>query len=470
MDISVQKKYRINKVNLNPNEYLISLMEAGYAAGLIDQSQANRIQAEIMDLLTSTIMKYTCAESTSVKVETAEKLLISILYCVDTYCLGFSDPEACLTALQRSDMKTIYALGQECISNLLDETKSVFQDVIATRLETPLVAYNTSINGITGFFAAYHPTFHAHETPADIDYPLAADDQSLRGVWYIRQYLQNLLIENEFCQHFEPDEIDRLLNSYGKTYHIDYAQFLLNIFEIVLTNAVFSLMLGKRASNLSLSASELDRLGHKLLRLKQDEIGLVLDHAIAKLIEEFNFIEPHQSAYIYKCAPNLRSRLINALEIDRLSQLAIVDRSGEEWQLTSFEQDQLMDNESLRQLIANVLACTDPSVKAEIILSRVKTLTDFLEVLQSDCLFDDDYRTLFEKLEDMELSLLLQALFADDLREGPINLSSDRIFHHADSDENPEWARHLIRLLQEMDPVRLKSLEVMINPRVSFME
>jgi hypothetical protein len=48
------------------------------------------------------------------------------------------------------------------------------------------------------FLKKYNILFEAHNTMASIDYPLAVDDMSLQGVFYIRQYLERLHIESQF--------------------------------------------------------------------------------------------------------------------------------------------------------------------------------------------------------------------------------------------------------------------------------
>ena len=42
---------------------------------------------------------------------------------------------------------------------------------------------------------------------ASIDYPLAIDDMTIQGVYYLKQYLTYLKIETEFCQMFNQDDL-----------------------------------------------------------------------------------------------------------------------------------------------------------------------------------------------------------------------------------------------------------------------
>jgi len=59
--------------------------------------------------------------------------------------------------------------------------------------------YNTTIDESSPIFLKkYNILFEAHNTMASIDYPLAVDDMSLQGVFYIRQYLERLHIESQF--------------------------------------------------------------------------------------------------------------------------------------------------------------------------------------------------------------------------------------------------------------------------------
>ncbi|MGE5543999.1 MAG: hypothetical protein ACM3UW_03420 [Bacillota bacterium] len=94
----------------------------------------------------------------------------------------------------------------------------------------------------------------------------------------------------------------------------------------------------------------------------------------------------------------------------------------------------------------DLLACTDPAGKVQLILSRVKSLVDFIDIFKADCLFDNDYRVLFELLGDMKLSILARIIFVDELLERPDAFSLSRAISSSRSAET-KWVNQLAGFL-----------------------
>ena len=49
-----------------------------------------------------------------------------------------------------------------------------------------------------------------------IDYPLVFDDMRVRGMTYIKDYLEHLAIETAYCTLFSIEDINRLLYDFGR--------------------------------------------------------------------------------------------------------------------------------------------------------------------------------------------------------------------------------------------------------------
>ena len=61
----------------------------------------------------------------------------------------------------------------------------------------------------------------------------------------IKNYLKNINIENRICSYFDKSAIDNMLENYGKMYSINYRDLLINVFELTITNAVFSFIINR---------------------------------------------------------------------------------------------------------------------------------------------------------------------------------------------------------------------------------
>jgi hypothetical protein len=164
------KRSRLQADAPEPNEYFLTLLESANDAALITPADARDMQMQIMDVLKDNITRYTRGKSSSVREETAQELLSSILYCIDAYCTTLT-PEECIVELQTAGIKGAYEKGLTRVRSLVREARALYGDVMATRLDTRLIAYNSTVDeAIPGFFAVYDTRFGAHETAADIDY------------------------------------------------------------------------------------------------------------------------------------------------------------------------------------------------------------------------------------------------------------------------------------------------------------
>lgn len=450
----------LHKTDLNPNEYLLSLLELAYQLQLLSKSDLDNIQSQIMDILKVQIMKYTGGASSSVKVETAQNLLTSILYCIDAYGLRLETPTEFIEDLRSRPVRELYLDGLACVESCFEETGHLFKAILSNRIQTKLIAYNSTLEAIPEFFSGYDARFNAHNTMADIDYPLAHDHMNIRGIFYLQQYLHKLNIENRFCAYFPSGEIEQLLYNYGRVYRINYTEFLLNIFEIVLTNAIFAIMLGKDPLTLLLSPKDGNMLNYQLQRTGSSHVSSLIDESIQALAAKLQIIDPDVIEYIRQCENDLASRVINGLQEGCLDKLVITDQVPVSEVTTTFTQGQVMEDGELRQFISQILASSDTGEKVELILSHTRSLTDFLDILDADCLFGEEYTVLFESMGHLELALLVRTIMADELRDADIPLK-DRLTN-LPQPEN-EWASELLRSILLMDSDRLSIIEGLVN-------
>jgi hypothetical protein len=203
-----------------------------FLASYLSPEETVEIQAKIMRLLSKEILYYTGGKSSSVTVETAQKLLESALYSITLYLDSQSEP---YTAIKTESLEDIRQKGLELVKLKVEEAKQLLKEVRETRTPTDLIAYNGTIDvALEGFFQLYDPRFEAQSTAAVIDYPLSKDDMSVTGILYIISYLTQLKKENEFCAKYSKNHIRALLFAHGAKHHLDYREMLVNIPEIIL--------------------------------------------------------------------------------------------------------------------------------------------------------------------------------------------------------------------------------------------
>ncbi|NLJ30942.1 MAG: hypothetical protein GX424_04975 [Clostridiales bacterium] len=195
------------------------------------------LQLRMTGLLAEEVLRFNGGQSSSIRTEAAQSLLESILYAVTAYLDTLPDPPA---ALKTRDIGELREQGIVLLRRYTDECRALLPKVRATRVQTELIAYNHTVGECFGeaFFRVYDPRFQAQAAPAGpIDYPLYRDDWSVTGILYVRNYLTQLLRENEFCARFPKNRIRALLLAHGLKHRIDYREMLQNIPELIIEGA-----------------------------------------------------------------------------------------------------------------------------------------------------------------------------------------------------------------------------------------
>lgn len=315
----------IHTQTLNKNRYLLSLLDEANEAGIISQLQVNHLHSQIMDILRDTILRYNAGKSSSIRTETAQQLLLSVFYCMDACCMEYASPMECLEQLQAEGAAVLYKKGLELVCSCTDSARKLLSEVKSGKIITKVQAYNDTLDyDLPEFFTGYSAIFSAHEAMCSFDYPIAHDDQAEQGVFYIWQYLKKLSMENEFCRKFTFADIESLLAGYGKTYKIHYPDYLLNIFEIILYNSVFSVIAGKSAKNIGLGYCDLQTLLRKLTGLDEKTHKCIISNAMREIQAQLNIVQPELMDYMFLSIVELCSRLRICLDNNSLDKLVII--------------------------------------------------------------------------------------------------------------------------------------------------
>ncbi len=432
-------------------------MNEGLRAGLLTSQEMMRIQNAFMQILQELIKKYTQGESTSVTTETAESILTSIMYAADAYLFSLEEPEKAITYLKTIDVRQIYERGVEKVSQCFEETKQLFKEITANKLEVPVDAYNMTIDeSLPVFLRKYGIIFDAHNTMASIDYPLALDDMRLQGVFYMKQYLERLKLETKFCALFDQQELLDLLVHYGRECRFNYRIELFNIYELMLNNAIFSILSGGDADEIRISEGQYKRLEQQFMSLTEPQIRSVISDAMGRLQQELP-INSQLKEYMDGYKEDLAKRVANAAKHNNLRTVIITEREGGAKSIVIlFNEKDRMSDVQLRRLLHEILACERKEDKVKLILSSFHSFHDYLDMLESDCLYGDEYDALFHAFGDMELAILAKIVFYEELRSETLDLPSILLLEN----EYPmEWQMRFVQCLQGMSRERLQAFE-----------
>nr|WP_269474727.1 DUF6179 domain-containing protein [Paenibacillus sp. URB8-2] len=380
-----------------------------------------------------------------------------MMYAADAYLYNFEEPEMAITCLKTIDVRQIYERGMKMVGQCLEESKQLYKEIVANKLGVPVDAYNMTIDeSLPVFLRKYGIIFDAHNTMASIDYPLAVDDMRLQGVFYMKQYLERLKLETEFCAMFDQRELLNLLAYYGRECRFNYRIELFNIYEVVLNHAIFSVLSGGDAYQIRISESQYQRLEQQFMSLTEPQIRSVISGAMGKLQQELP-IHTRLKEYMDGCMEDIVQRVTNAAKHGSLRAVIITEReAGVKSIVLFFNEEDRMSDVELRRRLDEIMACERKEDKVKLILSSFHSFHDFLDMLESDCLYGDEHDALFHASGDMELAILAKIVFYEELRSESLDLPSILLL---ENEHRVEWQMQFVQSLKGKSRERLQAVE-----------
>lgn len=449
---NLTKHSLIKRNNLNQTYYFQSLIEEGHRLKLLSDSELENIQLQSVQLLAQRTKRFTGGESSSVKVETAQSILQSIFHSIGIYLKSFPDPDMSIVVLKEKSLAELFEQGKSLIKSQVEYAKQLFAEIQKDCLITENCAYNDTIQkGIPEFFSAFDADFAAHETPASIDYPLSDDKMDLIGIEYISNYLHKLSLENEFCKNFPGHDIHCLLRGYDD----HYEDLLINIFALVLTNALGSILADKNAIQLNIQTSDREYLQHNLANLSKDALTTLLQNASQRIIKELNISNQRLQKHITATIENISTKLKHALDNNRLDSIFISLKENNSEPVYLFAESEKLQDELFRRVADEIRECRYTSDKIAIIQRELHSLTDLIDILEGYCIFDDEFTEIFKSLGDMELALLSKKL--------PTHII-DSDFHFTENEKVwQNWLTHYLEVIDSARRERIQELAIKID-------
>ncbi len=300
-------------------DYTRSLLDEAFRCGLMNESDIARVQGGFLDSLGELIRLYTEGLSSSVSNDLAEEFLKSLLYCTDAALISLASPTDALSHLKESTIFEIYTDGLKVLRRHVYECTGLLVKLRRTRVNLPLKLYNDTLDKtLTKALRTYDPKFAAHRLKFTLDYPTAAKRSRLRGIYQVRSYVDSLIAENTLCREFEPFEIMKLYKTFCDRDISGYREPSVNIFSMLLPNAVIAEYLKKDPGTLTLTYSDCTAAEKLLSAFEDADQKEILKNAATKVC----YSDP---AYGLKAFDEVLPGLINALKHNRLANYLVVD-------------------------------------------------------------------------------------------------------------------------------------------------
>jgi hypothetical protein len=420
----------IIKVNeLRQDFYFQSLFQAICENNLITQSEIERIQFGLIELLGQEVDRYNNGESTSIQEEKAQALFRSVTYSLGFYLKSNPAIQDQIQLLRTESIKNMFYQGMELVAMRREEAKELLQELHKTGYKFINIAYQDTVyDGLLKFFHDYNVEFAADDIPASIDYPLLVSVEKYIGVEYISEYIKGLLLENELLIKFEKEKIEQLL----KSFHKDAEHMLINQFELVLTNALGCILVKAPVTELIIRRDELKWLTKRLKPLNQNELFEMLRSALQELGEKLH-ISNEIVTYAQTILPDLTSRVISNLENDTLSEVFICFEESID-DMEYYQDGAPLEDEELRELIEELNRMTSIPDRINRIRETVKSYLD-MDIILSECFIDNEILILFTFFTQEEKNILYHILQEE---AGPVGLE--------EYEPEQEWKKVLLRM------------------------
>ena len=220
------------------------------------------------------------------------------------------------------------------------------------------------------------------------------------GIEYMYRYLEGLNIENRFCSYFSNKAIEEILCGYSRYYQ----ENLINIYEVVMGNAIGRILSENDLSKLSISEEDRQVVENLCSMDDQKKLENKMLKAFKSICSNMEFNEK-EHAYLEKAVQSLSVRIKHNLENGCLDKVFITGREHIEKKFNSYQSGKQMENKVLRSVISEIKECRYVSDKIAIVKRAVKNLDDLTEILE-ECFWENEYLEVFPLLSDYELAML----------------------------------------------------------------
>ena len=222
------------------------------------------------------------------------------------------------------------------------------------------------------------------------------------GIEYINNYLETLTLENEFCYNFDICEINELLKGYDKNCEL----LLINIFELVLANSLGLIICGKSLKNLNINSIDRENIKNKLGKLSLEELQEALLKDAKRCCEILHIRNKVLVNYIRKSTIKITSLINKSIKLNKLETVFISFNEDNDNEFIEYVDGKKLSNSVFRKLSEKIRECSKVQEKVALIKNNIKSLEDLTDMLDAECLFEDEYLMCFKSLSQMEIILL----------------------------------------------------------------
>ena len=193
--------------------------------------------------------------------------------------------------------------------------------------------------------------------------------------------------------------------------HPHQKELLINIFELVLINALGRILVYKDLTHLALNKTDCMILQGVF---EKAEVPLErLQVAAMQIIDHFK-IKGFLREYIVDVLPSIASRIREAIVNQTIDKVFVVFKTSKDDGTIDFKDGVSLSDDDFRAVLEAISRCSKISEKLVIFNSRMHSLKDMIDCLEGACFYEEEYAVLYATLSGIEIALLLKVLGIDD--------------------------------------------------------
>jgi len=265
------------------------------------ETDSAELPEALLTLLSDRIARYTMGDSTSVPIDTAQRLLEGIAFCVSLHRASADS-----SVLINAPLSERYWAGVAEAKRRAKRAKLLLHQ--AQRGQPPVVniGFLDTLSALPAFFRWYDAEFFAQEIPGSVDYPLCHPvSEALLGVEFVQDYLSRWLVESRFLRAFSENALVRLYEQY----YGDYDDLLVNLYLPVAEMAVLCAVAGCSIRTLALESGELRAVSERLAQAEDSAAHALLAAATDRALEEAGIRGAMDRTYLLDTARDFWVRL-----------------------------------------------------------------------------------------------------------------------------------------------------------------
>ena len=131
-----------------------------------------------------------------------------------------------------------------------------------------------------------------------------------------------------------------------------------------------------------------------------------------EVLRQLGLTSDKMQSYTVQTIRKYVSRIEVALEEEMLDTIFIAQKQ-EEHDRILYTAGEKLEDEKFKKLSEMIRDCEKVEDKITWIREKVNHIEDLRDILEADCIFEQEYQKVYESLEDMEIALLLNTMRID---------------------------------------------------------